>query len=89
MSGFLIAPAALGDLGEIWDHYAAQLQNPDAAVPSVMLRRSSRAGAPAFPSPFGTLKRDFLYFARPLPEVRRRRRKSSVRQACPHAKKHS
>ena len=31
MSGFLIAPAALGDLSEIWDYYAIQIQNPDAA----------------------------------------------------------
>ena len=31
MSGFVIAPVALGELDEIWDYYATQLQNPDAA----------------------------------------------------------
>lgn len=31
MIGFLIAPAALRDLGEIWDYYADQIQNPEAA----------------------------------------------------------
>jgi plasmid stabilization system protein ParE len=31
MNGFLIAPAALGDLDEIWDYYATQLLNPDVA----------------------------------------------------------
>ena len=31
MSGFLIAPAARIELDEIWDYYAVELQNPDAA----------------------------------------------------------
>ncbi len=31
MSDFLISPAASGDLDEIWDYYAIELQNPDAA----------------------------------------------------------
>jgi len=31
MNGFIIAPAALGDLDEIWDYYATQLLNPDVA----------------------------------------------------------
>jgi toxin ParE1/3/4 len=31
MSDFLIAPAARIELDEIWDYYARELQNPDAA----------------------------------------------------------
>jgi len=31
MSDFLIAPAARVDLDEIWDYYAIEFQNPDAA----------------------------------------------------------
>jgi toxin ParE1/3/4 len=31
MSDFLIAPAARVELEEIWDYYALELQNPDAA----------------------------------------------------------
>ena len=31
MSDFLIAPAARIELDEIWDYYALELQNPDAA----------------------------------------------------------
>jgi len=31
MSGFLLTPVALADLGEIWDYYAIDLQNPEAA----------------------------------------------------------
>jgi plasmid stabilization system protein ParE len=31
MNGFIIAPAALGDLDEIWDYYATQLLTPDVA----------------------------------------------------------
>ena len=31
MSGFVIAPAARGELDAIWDYYAVDLQNPDAA----------------------------------------------------------
>ena len=31
MNDYLIAPAARGDLEEIWDHYGVELQNPDAA----------------------------------------------------------
>lgn len=31
MSDFVIAPAACIDLDEIWDYYALELQNPDAA----------------------------------------------------------
>ena len=31
MSDFLIAPAARSELDEIWDYYAVELQNPDAA----------------------------------------------------------
>ncbi len=31
MSEFLIAPAACNELDEIWDYYAIELQNPDAA----------------------------------------------------------
>ncbi len=31
MSDFLIAPVARTDLDEIWEYYAIELQNPDAA----------------------------------------------------------
>jgi toxin ParE1/3/4 len=31
MSDFLIAPAARIELNQIWDYYALELQNPDAA----------------------------------------------------------
>jgi plasmid stabilization system protein ParE len=31
MSGFLIPPVARNDLDEIWEYYAIELQNPDAA----------------------------------------------------------
>jgi toxin ParE1/3/4 len=31
MSSFIIAPVARSDLGEIWDYYAVELENPDAA----------------------------------------------------------
>ncbi len=31
MSDFLIAPAARDDLNSIWDYYAVDCQNPDAA----------------------------------------------------------
>jgi plasmid stabilization system protein ParE len=31
MSGYLIAPAARDELEEIWNYYAVELQNPDAA----------------------------------------------------------
>ena len=31
MSEYLIAPAACNELDEIWDYYATELQNPDAA----------------------------------------------------------
>src|SRR5580698_2177024 len=31
MSDYLIAPAACNELDEIWDYYAIELQNPDAA----------------------------------------------------------
>jgi len=31
MTGYLIAPAARNELDGIWDYYAVELQNPDAA----------------------------------------------------------
>ena len=31
MNGFVLAPAALGDLEDLWDYYAIELQNPEAA----------------------------------------------------------
>jgi len=31
MNGFILAPAALGDLEDIWDYYTIELQNPEAA----------------------------------------------------------
>ena len=31
MSDFVISPVARSDLDEIWDYYAIDLQNPDAA----------------------------------------------------------
>jgi plasmid stabilization system protein ParE len=31
MNDFVLAPAALGDLEHIWDYYAIELQNPEAA----------------------------------------------------------
>ena len=31
MSEYILSPSAVRDLDEIWDHYAIELQNPDAA----------------------------------------------------------